>query len=132
MRIRVDDMKREDLVAIIEAYPKVRPASNTSPGYEIPRKKGRVHIMFCSEGVEVHRDMMIRIKNDPETKKPRFKHQVMNAKKSLTTQKVHKELTDLIRSAAKCCCDKMPFVWPCWCDKHEWVKNKVPEYANNL
>lgn len=118
MKIRVDGMSRQELIAIIEAYPKVVLASNNSPGYEIPRKKGRVHIMFCSEGIEIHRDMMVRIKNDPFTREARFKHQVMKAERSNTTQKVHKELTDIIREAASCICTPFTISEKMWCDKH--------------
>lgn len=95
MKIYLPIEARQEAERIIRAYryasPSgvwgVRPAGGGSSGYEIPvvghKKKGRIHILFCSEGVEVHRDYVFK-----------GKHRVL--KLSATAKMVHGELKSLM------------------------------------
>lgn len=64
MKIPLPFDRRSEALKIIVALPRIRPAEYGSQGYEIPmtgrrHKKGRVHIIFTSDGVEVHRDLQL-------------------------------------------------------------------------
>ncbi len=54
-------LSHDTLLTLIKSLRNVQEASN---GYYIPvighRKTGRIHIVFSSEGLEVHRDIIVR------------------------------------------------------------------------
>lgn len=115
----MDTMERKDLVAIIEAFPGISMA--VSGGYEIPitkpcKNKGRIHIMFCSEGIEVHHDKVVTIFRKKKLNANRTTHRVIQ--KSTKAKEVHGRLTNLIRTAAPCVCDGRDASDRWWCDKH--------------
>lgn len=91
MKIPISHLSHKEVERIIESFPGVRRASGASPGWEIPvlghRYKGRVHIMHCSEGLEVHRDKQV-------AKNLKLVHIVMAH--SSTAKKIWEELKEKI------------------------------------
>ena len=56
MKLDTKNLPRETIIQVILAYPN---AKKIDKGYEIPKvgkHSGRTHILFATEGLEIHRD----------------------------------------------------------------------------
>ncbi len=90
MKIFMPMDRRDEIEAVVKTLAGIRPAEHGSPGYEIPvighKHKGRVHIMFASDGVEVHRDQQMSGQ----------RHKVMS--QSATAKLVFEELKEKLKN----------------------------------